>query len=313
MSTEPDAPLSDDDATREEQDNDATPDDDAERARAKRIDADLALLRDILDFHGKYAMTYSFVGTEREAAILARLGMTPRHSPDPVIRQKRRNRMYYRVNAAQVLLHNVLHAIRTNDHGAWLTVELAFSDYAMQRSKGIEKKIIIGAILEIIGDARQELSRIPGFDHLAPGWRDYDIKGSKKPKRPTPTDPESLEHVRTIAAQLRDDLISIDRCFAHIEIDRVAELLQENTTLERVAGYLVHESNAMGYEGQTPEQLIKNFEEVNRAIRKDHPQMSKEAIEVGAHVVSVIRGAERILAGNKETIERPTKPRRKKS
>ena len=94
MSTEPDAPPSDDDATREEQDNDATPDDDAERARAKRIDADLALLRDILDFHGKYLITHSFAGTEREAAILARLGMTPRDSKDPQVRQKRRMRMY---------------------------------------------------------------------------------------------------------------------------------------------------------------------------------------------------------------------------
>ena len=78
---------------------------------------------------------------EKSRTTTPRRMMTPRHSPDPVIRQKRRNRMYYRVNAAQVLLHNVLHAIRTNDHGAWLTVELAFSDYAMQRSKGIEDEL----------------------------------------------------------------------------------------------------------------------------------------------------------------------------
>ncbi len=278
MSTEPNAPTSDDDATRQDDAGDepakvitaeelAARELAAEQAHAKRLEENLALLRDILDFHGKNLLTLSFTGNPRENAILERLGMAPRHSPDPRVVQKRRTRMYDRVNAARLLLDNVIHAIRTNDHGAWLKVELAFSDFAKQVFEQPQKKIAILTILDIIWEARQELSLRRGFGHLAPGWRDLDTKGSRKKKIPTPTDPESLEHVRTIAAQLRNDLISVDRRFARIEIDRVVELLQENITLERVTGYLVQESSALGYNIKTSKQrdkLIGNFEDWDR-------------------------------------------------
>lgn len=186
-----DAPPSDDDATRQEPDEPAkviTAEElaanelAAEHAHAKRIEEDLALLRDILDFHGKYLIIHSFVGTEREAAILARLGMTPRDSEDPRVRTKRRMRMYKRVNAARTILSNVLHALRTNDHRAWLHIELTYSGFAKQFFEGPEKKITIGTILEVIWEARQELSLIHGFGHLAPGWRDFDTKGKRKRK-----------------------------------------------------------------------------------------------------------------------------------
>ncbi len=69
MSTEPDAPPSEDDATQQEQAKDATSDDAAERAHVKRIAKNfLALLRDISDYCKKYPSTNSFAGTEREAA-----------------------------------------------------------------------------------------------------------------------------------------------------------------------------------------------------------------------------------------------------
>ena len=147
---------------------------------------------------------------------------------------------------------------------------------------GVEKKTSVFAVLDVIWEARQELSRIRGFIHLAPGWRDHDTKGGRKKKIRTPTDQESLQRVRTIAAQLRDDLVSIDRRFAQIEVERVAELLQENTTLERVAGYLVQESSALGYKITTAkarDKLIGNFEDWDRERKTEAHEANEEARE----------------------------------
>lgn len=248
----------------------------ADRAHAERIEADLALLRDILDYHGRHLITWSYTPTQRESEALARLGMTPRPSNDPVVRQRRRMQALRHIECARTILSTLLLAIRENRHGTWLQLELAQKSLVKSLFSGTDKKLAVLAVLDILRDARQELSKIRGFGHLAPGWRDFDTKGgrkkSKAPRQGAPMDMETADRVRTIAADLISDLASIDDRFSNVEVDRMVELLQIDNTLERFAGYLVSECGALGYPVTTTkerEKLIKNFEEVRRADERE--------------------------------------------
>ncbi|MDI1484494.1 hypothetical protein [Polyangium sp. y55x31] len=224
-------------------------------------------MREVLAFFGPNLIRFSYTPTAGEIEALERLRMTPKTTKDPQIRHRRHIRTIQRIVWAQAILSCLLVAIRENSHAAWLRLEVAAKSLGWSGDPP-QKDLFVYAVVEAIGEARQELSRIRGFGHLAPGWRDHDTKGGKKkdPRRGKPLDSTTVDTVRIIAASLKEDLESIDERFRRVDTDRVIALLTANTTIENVAGHMIADCGALGYKVTTPKErqkLIANISETH--------------------------------------------------
>ncbi|MRG98552.1 hypothetical protein [Polyangium spumosum] len=270
----------------------------------------LRVLREVLTFFGPYAIRYSSLGpSPEELESFARIGMPLRPSKDPVIRIQRYHRAIQRIILAQAILSKLLDAIQTNSHDAWLRLELAQKLFE-RANEPPQKDLFIWAILDAIGEARQELSHLPGFGHLAPGWAQFDVDGGRKkkidPGRGKPLDPAIVEASNTIAANLKQDLVSIDARFGSIDDSAIRNRLEERIAVERVAAHLILECKALGYEIETENAFdsVRRKRQAHR-VRPNDKYKSKQAFD---GFVKTIKEAEKTRSQRSDETEEEPDP-----